>query len=144
MPAISLPTAFGSVAKPNVNTTAIITATVIGADEIADEDDASQLRSTPPSVTPGRLSSSASGVSTNDAGQQVVAQQIEHDEADREQQRAHQRLARRLVDRDGERRGQRQDGARHERPDEGVLGGHEHLRFAGIDRFPHEICRHHI
>ena len=64
MPAIALPTAFGSVWNPNVNTTAIITATVSAPRKLP-ANTVPQFRSTPPAVTPGRRSMSASGVSTN-------------------------------------------------------------------------------
>ena len=63
MPAISLPTAFGSVAKPKVKTIAIITA-VVSAPAKLPKNTSTQLRATPATVTPGRLSISASGVST--------------------------------------------------------------------------------
>ena len=58
------PTLSGGVVKPKVKTTAIITATVKAPAKLP-MNTRPQLRSTPPRVTPGRLSISASGHSTN-------------------------------------------------------------------------------
>ncbi len=52
-----------------------------------------QLRSTPPTVTPGRLSISASGVSTNTPVSRSKPSRYSMAEADREQQRADERQA---------------------------------------------------
>ena len=61
---ITVPTLSGGCEKPKVNTIAIITATVKAPAKLPMKT-RPQLRSTPPSVTPGRLSISASGASTN-------------------------------------------------------------------------------
>ena len=82
-----LPTGPGPAVKANVKTIAISTATVSAPAKLP-TNTRPQLRSTPPSVTPGRLSISASGRQHEHARHQVEAQQIEHAEADREQHRA--------------------------------------------------------
>lgn len=78
------------------------------------------------------------------AGEEIEAQQIEHAEADREQDRAGQRLARIDVDRDREPRRQRQDSARHVGPDDRVARRHEDLRFARIHHLGDEFRRYEI
>src|SRR5262245_66239102 len=60
---ITVPTLSGGEEKPKVKTIAIITATVKAPAKLPMKTRV-QLRSTPPSVTPGRLSISASGHST--------------------------------------------------------------------------------
>ena len=75
-----------------MKTIAIITATVKAPAKLP-MNTRPQLRSTPPSVTPGRLSISASGAQHEHAGQQIEAEQIQHAEADRKQHRADDRNA---------------------------------------------------
>ena len=60
---ITWPTLSGGEVKPKVKTIAIITATVKAPAKLP-MNTSVQLRSTPPSVTPGRLSIKASGQST--------------------------------------------------------------------------------
>ena len=64
MCAMNWPTGFGSVVNANVKMVDISTATVNAPAKLP-TNTRPQLRSTPPNVTPGRLSSSASGASTN-------------------------------------------------------------------------------
>jgi len=64
MPAITLPTLSGSCEKPKVKTIDIRSATVRAPAKLP-MNTRPQFFSTPPMVTPGRLSISASGVRTN-------------------------------------------------------------------------------
>ena len=89
---ITAPTLSGSCVKPNVVTNAIMKATVRAPAKLP-RNTRPQFRSTPFSVTPGRLSISASGVSTNTPVKQIESQQIQHAESDRKQQRTNERLA---------------------------------------------------
>ena len=95
-------------------------------------------------VTPGRLSSQASGVSTNTPVNRSKPKQVQHAESDREQNRADDRLTGVHVDRDREPRGQGQNGAGHVGADDRVSGRHEDFRFAGVDHLGDEFRRDEI
>jgi hypothetical protein len=76
------------------------------------------------------------------AGQQVEAEQVQHDKAHREQHGAQQRLAGLHIDGDGEPGRQGQDGAGHVSPDNRVAGGHEDFGFTRIHHLGHKFRRH--
>ena len=75
-----------------------------------------------------------------DAGEQIETEQVEHAEADREEDGAKQRLAGLYGNGDGESRGERQDGAGHVGADQRIAGGHEDFRFTGVDHLGDEFC----
>ena len=105
--------------KPNVVTNAIIKATVSAPAKLPTKT-RPQFLKTPSIVTPGRLSSKASGAEDEHARQQIEAQQDQHGKSDRKQKRANQRLAGVHVDRDGEPGRQCEDRAGH-------IGAHERV-----------------
>jgi len=74
-----------------------------------------------------------------DPGEQVETHQVEHHEAHRKQHGTHQRRAGLHGHRDREHRGKSQDRAGHEAADQGVAGGHEDLRFAGVHHLGDEL-----
>ncbi len=74
-------------------------------------------------------------------GEQVETHQVEHHEAHRKQHGTHQRRAGLHGYRDREHRGKSQDRAGHEAADQGVAGGHEDLRFAGVHHLGDELGR---
>ena len=89
---MALPTAFGSVEKPKVKTMAINTATVKAPAKLP-MNTRPQLRSTPLERDAGALVDQRERREHEHAGEQVEAEQVEHAEADREQDRADERLA---------------------------------------------------
>ena len=78
------------------------------------------------------------------AGEQIEAEQIQHGEADREQQCADQRLAGIDVDRDREPRGERQNGAGHIGANHRVARRHEDLGLASVDHLGDEFRRREV
>ena len=129
--------------KPKVKTIAIITATVKAPAKLP-MNTRPQLRSTPPIVTPGRLSISASGASTNTP----VAGRSRTDTAcrSRPETAPRRRSARRsdTLTRDRKRRGEREDRAGHVGADDRIARRHEDFGFSGVDHLGHEFRRHEI
>ncbi|MGY3360690.1 hypothetical protein ACVWZK_007353 [Bradyrhizobium sp. GM0.4] len=114
-----------------------------GAGEVADEDEAPVAQDATDGDAGAFVDQGERGEHEH-AGQEVEAQQIQHDEADREQQRADQRLPRVHVDRDGEPCRERQDGAGHVGADDGIPGGHEDFGLARIHHLGDEFRRREI
>jgi hypothetical protein len=131
-------TALGASVKPKVQMMAIITATVSAPAKLPAEDQ-------PPVAQDAAhgdaraLVDQGQRAQREDAGQQIEAEQVEQDEADREEHGANQRLAGLHGDRDREGGGERQDGAGHVGADQRIAGGHEDFRFTGIDHLGDEF-----
>ena len=140
MPAISLPTGLGSVAKPKVKDDRHHDGDGQGAGEVAQKNQR-PVPQHPAGGDAGPPVEQRQRRQHHHAGQQVVAEQIEHAEADGEQQGPDQRLAGGLGDGDGEGRGQGEQGARHIGANKGVLRRHEDLRLSGVDRLSHKLRR---
>jgi hypothetical protein len=88
----------------------------------------------------GPLVDERQGCQHEHAGDEIEAQQVEHDEADGEQDRADDRITRLLGDHDREDGREREDRAGHERANETVARGHEDLRFARVHHLGDEFC----
>ena len=137
---MALPTLSGSCVNPNVVKKAIMKATVKAPAKLPMKT-RPQFRKHAAERDARPLVDQRQRREHEDASQQVEAEQIEHAEADREQQCAQDRLAGVDVDGDGEPGGQRQDGAGHIGADHRVAGGHEDLRFACVHHLGDEFGR---
>ena len=140
---MTVPTLSGACVKPNVVTNAIKKAVVSAPAKLPTKTRPQFLR-IPLIVTPGRLSSQASGAEDEHARQQIEAQQDQHGKSDRKQQRADERLAGVDVDRDGEPGRQCENRAGHVGADERVSGRHEDFGFASVDHLGDEFRRDEI